>query len=131
MFCLVDVACTIGNASQQITLETAGQPKFLDALNKGQKNIMHDIFGSARIEVVGARVGIRESRRIVGEVQITAEDVISGRIWPDVIARSAYPIDIHSPTGATGSDDQGLQDDFLGKGTTYGIPYRASMNFLK
>ena len=82
-------------------------------------------FGSARIEAVGARVGIRESRRIVGEVQMTAEDVISGRMWPDAIARSAYPIDIHSPIGGADPDDQGLQDDFLGKGVTYGIPYRA------
>ena len=82
-------------------------------------------FGSASIETVGARVGIRESRRIVGEVQMTAEDVTSGRSWPDVIARSAYPIDIHSVTGATGPDDEALQDDFLSKGVTYGIPYRA------
>ena len=82
-------------------------------------------FGSARIEAVGARVGIRESRRIVGEVQMTAEDVRSGRIWPDAIARGAYPIDIHAPSGVTDPDDQGLQDDFLGRGVTYGIPYRA------
>ena len=82
-------------------------------------------FGGARIETVGARVGIRESRRVVGEVQVTAEDVTSGRTWPDVIARSAYPIDIHSPTGVADPDDQGLQDDFLSKALTYGIPYRA------
>lgn len=82
-------------------------------------------FSNAHIEAVGARVGVRESRRIVGAVQLTAQDVTSSRDWPDVIARSAYPIDIHSPTGVTDPNDEGLQDDFVSKGVTYGIPYRA------
>jgi hypothetical protein len=82
-------------------------------------------FADAHIESVGARVGVRESRRVVGEIQLTAEDVREGRSWPDVIARSAYPIDVHSPTGAADPEDEGLQDDFVSKGVTYEIPYRA------
>lgn len=46
------------------------------------------------------QVGVRETRRIVGEYVLTGEDVAQGRRFPDVIARSAYPIDIHSPTDA-------------------------------
>jgi hypothetical protein len=48
----------------------------------------------------GVHVGVRETRRIVGEYRLTAEDVLSARKFPDVIARSAYPIDIHDPRGA-------------------------------
>jgi hypothetical protein len=82
-------------------------------------------FAEAHIGEVGARVGIRESRRIVGEVQLTAQDVTSERHWPDVIARSAYPVDIHAPTGVADPSDPGLHDDFVSQGVTYEIPYRA------
>ncbi|MGC9348940.1 MAG: FAD-dependent oxidoreductase [Anaerolineae bacterium] len=82
-------------------------------------------FSRARITGVGARVGVRESRRIVGEVVLTAEDVVGGRTWPDAIARSAYPIDIHSPTGAKEGSEAEFKNDFLSEGITYDIPYRS------
>jgi len=82
-------------------------------------------FASARVAATGSRVGVRESRRIVGKVVLTASDVHEGRRWPDVIARSAYPIDIHAPTGLSAADDPGLHDDFVSQGVTYEIPYRA------
>lgn len=47
----------------------------------------------------GVTVGVRETRRIVGEYQLTADDVLSARKFDDVIARSTYPIDIHNPLG--------------------------------
>jgi hypothetical protein len=47
----------------------------------------------------GVAVGVRETRRILGEYLLTAEDVLSARRFDDVIARGTYPIDIHSPTG--------------------------------
>jgi hypothetical protein len=82
-------------------------------------------FAYARIAGVGARVGVRESRRIVGEVVLRGEDILSGRAWPDVIARSAYPIDIHAPSADDlDPGDAGFQDDFLSHGVTYEIPYR-------
>jgi hypothetical protein len=81
-------------------------------------------FAHAHITAVGGRVGVRESRRIVGEVVLTAEDLSGGRRWPDVIARSAYPIDIHSPTGEIDASLDEFQDDYLSQGVTYDIPYR-------
>jgi hypothetical protein len=81
-------------------------------------------FAHARITGVGARVGVRESRRIIGEVVLTGEDVVSGRTWPDAVARSAYPIDIHSPTGMKDGTEPEFEDDFLSRGITYEIPYR-------
>lgn len=82
-------------------------------------------FTNAQVVATGSRVGVRESRRIVGEVVLTANDIREGRRWPDAIARSAYPIDIHAPTGLSAADDPGLHDDFVSQGVTYEIPYRA------
>ncbi|HEX6107754.1 MAG TPA: FAD-dependent oxidoreductase [Gemmatimonadales bacterium] len=47
----------------------------------------------------GVQVGVRETRRIVGEYQLTADDVLEARKFDDVVARGAYPIDIHNPAG--------------------------------
>ena len=44
-------------------------------------------------------IGIRESRRLKGVYTLTEEDVLSGRRFPDAIARNGYCIDIHDPSG--------------------------------
>jgi hypothetical protein len=64
-------------------------------------------------------VGVRETRRIMGEYVLTAEDVLAGRRFPDAVARSNYPIDIHRDPGEEGG---GLRH--LPPGTFYEIPYR-------
>lgn len=43
--------------------------------------------------------GVRESRCIVGEKQITAAAYQSGALWEDALAYSYYPIDQHTDTG--------------------------------
>ncbi|GGZ82255.1 FAD-dependent oxidoreductase [Streptomyces bluensis] len=47
----------------------------------------------------GTHIGVRESRRIVGDYQLTGHDVLAARSFPDVIAHGAYPVDIHNPEG--------------------------------
>lgn len=76
-------------------------------------------FENCRLGAVGFRIGIRESRRIVGEYVLTAEDILSQRRFPDAIARSAYPIDIHAV-----KKDEDEFDSFGYHGETYDIPYR-------
>ncbi|MBV8374438.1 MAG: FAD-dependent oxidoreductase [Candidatus Eremiobacteraeota bacterium] len=75
-------------------------------------------FENARLAGTGTQVGIRESRRIVGRYTLTRDDVLQGRQFEDAIARSAYPIDIHNPSG-TGTATQRLPP-----GQSYEIPYR-------
>jgi hypothetical protein len=75
-------------------------------------------FANARIAATAAQIGIRESRRIVGAYTLTADDILNARTFPDAIARSAYPIDIHNPSGA------GTTTVRLAPGTAYEIPYR-------
>src|SRR5271154_3402735 len=75
-------------------------------------------FSNARIAATATQIGIRESRRIVGAYTLTADDILSCRTFPDAVARSAYPIDIHNPSGA------GTTTHRLPFGTAYEIPYR-------
>jgi hypothetical protein len=75
-------------------------------------------FANARIAATAAQIGIRESRRIVGVYTLTADDVLHARTFEDAVARSAYPIDIHNPSGS------GTTTHRLPPGTTYEIPYR-------
>ena len=80
-----------------------------------------NIEGMENCELISsaAEAGIRESRRIVGLTQISAEDILGTRKYEDSIARGAYEIDIHSPSGA-GTFHAKLPDNDY-----YTIPYRA------
>jgi hypothetical protein len=75
-------------------------------------------FERARIAATATQIGIRESRRIVGAYTLTAADVLAARTFDDAVARSAYPIDIHNPSGS------GTTTHRLPAGSSYEIPYR-------
>jgi hypothetical protein len=55
-------------------------------------------FEKAYVVQSGA-IGVRETRRITGEYQLTANDLLQARKFHDVIARGTYPLDIHNPIG--------------------------------
>ncbi|MBV9148308.1 MAG: FAD-dependent oxidoreductase [Candidatus Eremiobacteraeota bacterium] len=75
-------------------------------------------FANARIAATATQIGIRESRRIVGEYTLTRDDVLNARQFDDGVARSAYPIDLHNPSGS------GTMTHRLPAGKSYEIPYR-------
>jgi FAD dependent oxidoreductase len=56
-------------------------------------------FADAYVAQSGTIIGVRETRRIVGEYQLTAKDVLTCGPFEDAIARGSYPIDIHDPEG--------------------------------
>src|SRR5690606_7315548 len=67
----------------------------------------------------GVNIGVRETRRTVGDYLLTADDLLSARKFPDVIARGAYPVDIHNPAGK-GTIFKNIPPD-----DAYDIPLRA------
>jgi hypothetical protein len=77
-------------------------------------------FENAELLDVATTVGVRETRRIVGEYQLNMDDLGTGREFEDVIALCGYPVDIHSPT-----DDSGGTDGKLKVANIYQIPYRS------
>lgn len=73
-----------------------------------------------KLREIAAQIGVRETRRIIGEYVLTAEDLASGRRFEDVIALAGYPVDIH-PVDGSGS---GLRTD-LATADVYEVPYRS------
>jgi hypothetical protein len=66
----------------------------------------------------GVTIGVRETRRITGEYQLTADDILGARKWDDAVARGTYPLDIHNPQG------KGTLLMRLPPGEWYDIPLR-------
>jgi 2-polyprenyl-6-methoxyphenol hydroxylase-like FAD-dependent oxidoreductase len=56
-------------------------------------------FEKTYIAQSGATIGVRETRRIIGEYVLTADDILNAKKFPDTIAHATYPIDIHNPKG--------------------------------
>ena len=79
-------------------------------------------FEDAMLVSTGPQIGVRSSRQIKGLYTLTEEDLLECRTFPDTIAHSGYPIDIHNPTGA------GTGHRKLDWGLFYHIPYRCLVN---
>ena len=56
-------------------------------------------FEQSRLGEIAPMLGVRESRRIMGDYVLTAEDLIAGRVFDDAVSMGAYHIDIHRPAG--------------------------------
>ena len=64
-------------------------------------------------------LGIRESRRLLGEYMLSGNDVIECVSFTDTIAHGSYIIDIHDPTGKRKALGGAIKGDY------YSIPYRS------
>ncbi len=69
----------------------------------------------AALSGVAPMLGLRESRRCVGEKTLTGQDVLQGRVPEDTVVLGGYNIDIHH------GGDEGSELYIVKKG--YGIPY--------
>ncbi len=71
------------------------------------------------------QLGIRESRRIIGEYQLTGDDVVNGRDFEDGIARCGRAMNVHSSDGGKVGEPQGGRKwTEIKDAKTYAIPYR-------
>lgn len=66
---------------------------------------------------LATQIGVRETRRIIGEYWLTREDVLSARKFPDAVARCGAPIEDHDAGSAT-------RWEYVPDGEHYDIPYR-------
>ena len=75
-------------------------------------------FENSFIAETGARVGVRESRHIIGDYVLDEGDILEGRSFEDGISCGTYAIDIHP--------GQGKMQIYTGSGKmVYEIPYRS------
>jgi len=77
----------------------------------------------------GVQIGVRETRRVVGDYTLTLEDYLQRRSFPDEIARNSYYIDIHLSKRewerrlGEPFDDEAKWHQY-NAGESHGIPYR-------
>ncbi len=88
-----------------------------------------EAFGNAAVVSTAPSMGIRESRRIIGDYTLTVDDYVRRRKFPDEIGRNNYWIDIHTARDEIEESNEGhdhVRDRFehYGPGESHGIPYR-------
>ena len=76
-------------------------------------------FEEAFVVGMAVQVGVRETRRILGEYVLTKDDVLGARKFADGIGRNAWPVELHDPGKSGEVYWQRLPD-----GESYDIPYR-------
>ena len=64
-------------------------------------------------------IGVRESRKIIGEYVLTENDLLSCTKFDDGVVACNYDLDVHSPEGT------GTSHHYFKEGEYYTIPYRA------
>lgn len=79
-------------------------------------------FEQAHLVSTGEQIGIRETRRIVGDYVLTQEDFMNMVSFPDDIARNSYFIDIHMARSSGA-----MHIHHLPPGESHGVPYRCML----
>ena len=76
-------------------------------------------YENCRCVASGATTGVRETRRVMGDYVITAEEMAEGCRFDDVVVhRAEFIVDIHNPEGA------GQAEEHIQYCKPYDLPYR-------
>lgn len=90
-------------------------PVIIDFLKKNAPG-----FENCTLKSTGSTLGVRETRRFIGDYVISDTDVENGARFDDVVVHKAwFLIDIHNPTGG------GQAEKHSQPATPYDIPYRS------
>jgi hypothetical protein len=73
-------------------------------------------FADAFLDDTATALGVRETRRVVGDYVLTRDDVTSGAIFEDAVARGAWPREYHVRGRTT-------EYEFLPTGVSYQVPF--------
>lgn len=100
-----------------------------DAYARAFRAYLPEAFGESFLVSTAPRLGVRETRRIVGEYYLTLDDYLARRSFADEIARNNYWIDIHTrkdeiEDAKRGVDHVGQRYERYRDGESHGIPYR-------
>ena len=119
-----NVNATQVNGRNSLTVEGIVESELL--LRQQVKPIMDFLrktapgFANARVKSSASTLGVRETRRFVGEYVISDTDVEVGARFEDVVVHKAwFLIDIHNPAGG------GQAEKRSQPATPYDIPYRS------
>ena len=126
-----------GNIGHTFGVDNTDERSVTQALIWGRKSMLEyeryykkylKGFEKMKLVATGSLLGIRESRRIMGDYVLNLEDFKERAVFADEIGRYSYPVDIHASKPDTASYAK-FEEEFrtlrYGKGESYGIPYRA------
>lgn len=80
-------------------------------------------YEQAKMTATANVLGIRESRRIIGESYLTSEAYFTHAVFEDEIGRYCYPIDMHHAVIGKEEKYEGIFEQDYEKGKSYGIPF--------
>ncbi len=108
-----------------------------NGMKTGRKNVHHLMnilnkyfpgFQNAKIKTIAPQLGIRETRRIIGEYKMTVDDLINDRLFDDSIGFSMYGWDLSDPDKPSVQpfvdDEKSGYKYKVKKGLSTPIPYR-------
>ncbi|RLI06457.1 FAD-dependent oxidoreductase, partial [Candidatus Bathyarchaeota archaeon] len=106
-----------GTKAEDLTYaETEGRRQMVELIKFLKEKVPG--FENAYLLMSAVQIGVRETRRIIGEYVLTEDDIVKARKFKDTIAKGSYPIDIHNPKG------EGTVIKRPPPGESYDIPYR-------
>jgi len=125
-----------GNIGHTFGVDGADEESLTAACVWGRKSLLEYeryykeyLKGFERMELVatGSLLGVRETRRVMGDYVLNIDDFEKRAVFEDEIGRYSYPIDIHIARPDKESYEKFYREFTsmrLGKGESYGIPYR-------
>ena len=131
---------TVGfNAGHLWQVDNTDPENVSDALVKGRrmaheilralKDYCPDAFANARVSHTAPLMGIRETRRILGDYVLTVDDYLARRTFEDEICRNSYYLDVHHSAVQAklvnaGQLDREAHTHRYSPGESHGVPYR-------
>ena len=125
-----------GNIGHTFEVDGTDERSLTDACVWGRKSMLEyekyykeylKGFEAMELVATGSLLGIRETRRIMGDYVLNLEDFKARAVFPDEIGRYSYPVDIHIARPDQASFNKFMKEFTtlrLGQGESYGIPYR-------
>jgi len=126
-----------GNIGHTFGVDSTDERSLTEALLWGRKLVLEyeryykeylKGYENMVLVATGSLLGIRESRRIMGDYVLCLDDFHRRAVFEDEIGRYSYPVDIH-PARPDQAEYRRFLDEWenlrYGPGESYGIPYRA------
>jgi ribulose 1,5-bisphosphate synthetase/thiazole synthase len=125
-----------GNVGHTFGVDGTDERSMTEALLWGRKSLLEyehyykaylGGFENMTLVATGSLLGLRETRRIIGDYVLCLEDFRNRAAFQDEIGRYAYPVDIHASSPDKESFEK-FEEEFATlryqDGESYGIPYR-------
>ncbi len=115
--CTLCCSCYNGNGTNAEDL-TAGQKAMMRTLAERIRIMREEVPGFENCFLIDMpSVGVRETRHILGDYVLTAEDILKNKAFDDVIGRGGHPVDIRPIP-------KEIEEFDYEKEWSYQIPYR-------